>query len=108
MTTNNVSYPLMEAATNPERPDDAILERIRRPLIIRVVIVLAGTILILAGLIGLLLPVVPGWLLIIPGLAILATEFVWAQNLLDSAKAKATQIKSKLPKSQTKKPDAAA
>ena len=51
----------------------------------------------MGGLVGLLLPIVPGWLLIIPGLAILGTEFVWARRLLDTAKAKATDLKAKIP-----------
>jgi uncharacterized protein (TIGR02611 family) len=69
----------------------------RRPLIVRIVLVMVGTILVIAGLVGLLLPVVPGWLLIIPGLAILATEFVWARRLLDTAKAKASELRAKVP-----------
>jgi uncharacterized protein (TIGR02611 family) len=74
--------------------------RIRRPLIIRIVLVMIGTILLIGGVIGLLLPIVPGWLLIIPGLAILGTEFVWARRLLDTAKAKATDLKAKIPTSK--------
>ncbi|CAN5142165.1 hypothetical protein BH18ACT5_BH18ACT5_17840 [soil metagenome] len=69
----------------------------KRPLLIRVVVVIVGTVLLLGGIIGLLLPVVPGWLLIIPGLAILATEFVWAARLLETAKTKANEIKAKVP-----------
>lgn len=71
--------------------------RIRRPLVVRIILVMIGTVLILGGLIGLLLPVVPGWLMIIPGLAILGTEFVWARRLLDTAKAKASELKAKVP-----------
>ena len=71
--------------------------RVRRPLVIRIFLVMVGTVLLLGGLIGLLLPVVPGWLLIIPGLAILGTEFVWARRLLDTAKAKASDLKAKVP-----------
>ena len=71
--------------------------RIRRPLILRIVLVVVGTILLLGGLIGLLLPIVPGWLMIIPGLAILGTEFVWARRLLDTAKAKASDLKARIP-----------
>ena len=71
--------------------------RVRRPLVIRIFLVMVGTVLLLGGLIGLLLPVVPGWLLIIPGLAILGTEFVWARRLLDTAKAKASDIRAKVP-----------
>jgi hypothetical protein len=59
----------------------------------RVAVTIAGGVLVLAGLAGLLLPIVPGWLLIIPGLALLATEYVWAQRLLKMAKEKATQAK---------------
>ncbi|MCA1736414.1 MAG: PGPGW domain-containing protein [Actinobacteria bacterium] len=76
--------------------EDAIRAK-RRPLIIRAVVVIAGTVLVLGGVIGLLLPVVPGWLLIIPGLAILGTEFVWAATLLDSARTKAWEIRAKVP-----------
>lgn len=71
--------------------------RIRRPLLVRIILVMVGTILLVGGLIGLLLPVVPGWLMIIPGLAILGTEFVWARRLLDAAKAKASDLKAKVP-----------
>lgn len=59
----------------------------------RVAVTIAGGLLVLAGLAGLILPIVPGWLLIIPGLALLATEYVWAQRLLKIAKEKATQAK---------------
>jgi hypothetical protein len=68
----------------------------------RVAVTIAGFALVLAGLAGLLLPIVPGWLLIIPGLALLATEYVWAQRLLRIAKEKATQAKDMLLR---KKPD---
>lgn len=46
--------------------------------------------------------------MIIPGLAILATEFVWARRLLDTAKARAGEVKAKLVKPGTKKPGQAA
>lgn len=69
----------------------------RRPILVRVALVMLGTVLVLSGVIGLLLPIVPGWLLIIPGLAILATEFVWARRLLDTAKEKAAIVRSKVP-----------
>ena len=59
----------------------------------RVAVTIAGFALVLAGIAGLILPIVPGWLLIIPGLALLATEYVWAQRLLVLAKEKATQAK---------------
>ena len=71
--------------------------RIRRPLIVRIMLVMVGTILLMGGLIGLLVPIVPGWLMIIPGLAILGTEFVWARRLLNTAKAKASDLRAKVP-----------
>ena len=81
----------------PVEPDDV---RISRPLIVRIALVVIGTILLLGGLIGLLLPIVPGWLMIIPGLAILGTEFVWARRLLDTAKARASDLKARIPASK--------
>lgn len=60
----------------------------------RVAVTIAGFALVLAGLAGLILPIVPGWLLIIPGLALLATEYVWAQRLLRLAREKAEQAKN--------------
>jgi hypothetical protein len=59
----------------------------------RVAVTIGGFTLVLAGLAGLILPIVPGWLLIIPGLALLATEYVWAQRLLVLAKDKAIKTK---------------
>ena len=47
---------------------------------------------LLAGIALLVLPG-PGWLLIFIGLAILATEYVWAERLLAAAKRKAEQAK---------------
>ena len=59
----------------------------------RVAVTIAGGFLVLLGIAGLILPVLPGWVFIIPGLALLATEYVWAQRLLRIAKEKATQAK---------------
>lgn len=67
----------------------------------RVAVTIAGFVLVLAGLAGLLLPIVPGWLLIIPGLALLATEYVWAQRLLRIAKEKAVQAKDMVFRKKT-------
>jgi hypothetical protein len=67
----------------------------------RVAVTIAGFALLLAGLAGLLLPIVPGWLLIIPGLALLGTEYVWAQRLLRIAKEKAVQAKDMVFKKKT-------
>lgn len=69
----------------------------RRPLMVRVALVVVGVAMVLAGLAGLVLPIVPGWLLIFSGLAVLAGEFVWARTLLDNAKAKAGEVAAKLP-----------
>jgi hypothetical protein len=58
----------------------------------RIGITIAGFLLILVGAALLVLPG-PGLLVIIAGLAVLATEYVWAQRLLRIAKQKATQAK---------------
>jgi|SRR5688500_5699100 len=58
----------------------------------RVAVTIAGFAVILAGVALLVLPG-PGLLVIIAGLAILATEYVWAQRLLRIAKEKANQAK---------------
>jgi uncharacterized protein (TIGR02611 family) len=50
-------------------------------------ITIAGVVLILIGLVGLALPILPGWLLIFAGLAVLSTEYVWAEVMLKRAKA---------------------
>jgi hypothetical protein len=71
----------------------------------RVAVTVAGFTLLLAGLAGLLLPIVPGWLLIIPGLALLGTEYVWAQRLLHVAKEKAMQAKDMLLRKKEEEPD---
>jgi hypothetical protein len=71
----------------------------------RVAVTIAGGLLVLAGLAGLLLPIVPGWLLIIPGLALLATEYVWAQRLLKMAKEKATQAKDMMLGKKKQEPE---
>jgi Flp pilus assembly protein TadB len=58
----------------------------------RVAVTIAGFVVVLAGVAMLVLPG-PGILVIIAGLAILATEYVWAQRLLRMAKEKANQAK---------------
>jgi uncharacterized protein (TIGR02611 family) len=55
-------------------------------------VTIAGFAVLLAGIALLVLPG-PGWLLIFIGLAILATEYVWAERLLAAAKRKAEQAK---------------
>ncbi len=59
----------------------------------RIAITIAGFTVLIAGVAMLVLPG-PGLLVIIAGLAILATEYVWAQRLLAKAKEKAEQAKN--------------
>jgi uncharacterized protein (TIGR02611 family) len=54
----------------------------------RIAVTVVGGILLVAGLVFLVLPG-PGFVLILAGLAILATEYVWAQRALNFAKDKA-------------------
>ena len=60
----------------------------------RVGVTIAGFALLLAGLIMLVLPG-PGWLAIFAGLALLATEYAWAERALQSAKRRAKSAASK-------------
>jgi uncharacterized protein (TIGR02611 family) len=53
----------------------------------RVIIGVTGGIVLLVGIIAIPYPG-PGWLIVFSGLAILATEFTWAQRVLDFAKGK--------------------
>jgi uncharacterized protein (TIGR02611 family) len=61
----------------------------------RIGIAIAGGLLIIIGLALLILPG-PGWLFIFLGLGVLATEFVWAERMLTTAKAKAQEAKNKV------------
>jgi uncharacterized protein (TIGR02611 family) len=61
----------------------------------RIGIAAVGGFLVIAGIALLVLPG-PGWLVIFLGLGILATEFVWAERLLNKAKEKAQQAKDKV------------
>ena len=58
----------------------------------RIAVTIVGFVVILVGVALLILPG-PGWALIFLGLAILATEYVWARRLLNTAKAKFGQAK---------------
>jgi uncharacterized protein (TIGR02611 family) len=58
----------------------------------RIAVTIAGFAVLMAGIAMLVLPG-PGIVVIIAGLAILATEYVWAQRLLAKAKEKANQAK---------------
>jgi uncharacterized protein (TIGR02611 family) len=61
----------------------------------RLIITIAGIVLLVLGLAGIVLPFLPGWLLIFAGLAVLSTEYVWAERLLKRAKKTATAAKDK-------------
>jgi uncharacterized protein (TIGR02611 family) len=61
----------------------------------RIAVSVAGLLLLAIGLAMLVLPG-PGLLLIIAGLAVLATEYVWAQRTLNFAKQRAEQAKNKV------------
>jgi uncharacterized protein (TIGR02611 family) len=58
----------------------------------RIVILVVGLALLAVGLVMMVTPG-PGLLLIIAGLAVLATEFAWAEAMLDRAKQQATKAK---------------
>jgi len=58
----------------------------------RIAVTAAGFVLLLTGIVMTVTPG-PGILLIIAGLAVLATEYVWAERLLNLAKQKAVQAK---------------
>lgn len=60
----------------------------------RIAVFTVGVIVLLAGIAMLVLPG-PGWAAIFIGIAILATEFAWAQHVLHSAKEKASKAKEK-------------
>lgn len=62
----------------------------------RAVIMVVGVALLIGGLIMLVTPG-PGIVVIIAGLAILATEFIWAERMLDKAKAHAATATEKVP-----------
>lgn len=53
----------------------------------RLVIGASGGVVLVVGIIAIPYPG-PGWLIVFAGLAILATEFAWAQRILDMAKGK--------------------
>lgn len=53
----------------------------------RVAIAFVGGLVLIVGIIAIPYPS-PGWLIVFAGLAILATEFSWAQHLLDLARSK--------------------
>jgi uncharacterized protein (TIGR02611 family) len=64
----------------------------------RIVVLVLGIALVAGGLAMLVLPG-PGILVVIAGLAVLATEFVWAERMLDLAKRHASKAKEKATRS---------
>ena len=60
-----------------------------------VVVASVGSTFVGLGLLGLVLPVIPGVPLLIAGLALLATEFAWAEVLLNHTKKGVSQTVSK-------------
>lgn len=63
-------------------------EQAKRSLVVRVAIIVVGSLVTLAGL-GMLVFPGPGIVVVIAGLGILATEVAWAERLLAFAKRKA-------------------
>jgi len=63
----------------------------------RLIVFLIGSTVLLAGVLMLVLPG-PGIVVIIGGLAILATEFAWANRLLTHARDRAARVAQKLRK----------
>jgi uncharacterized protein (TIGR02611 family) len=64
----------------------------------RIAVLVVGLVLVAAGIVMLVFPG-PGLLVILGGLAVLATEFVWAERLLDQAKRQADKAKEKAKRS---------
>ena len=71
----------------------------------RIAVTIAGFAVLLAGIALLVLPG-PGWLLIFIGLTILATEYVWAERLLKTARRKAGQAKDAVLRKKSSTADA--
>jgi uncharacterized protein (TIGR02611 family) len=68
----------------------------------RVVVFIVGSAVVLAGLVMFVTPG-PGWVALILGLAILSTEFAWAERALHWAKVKAEQAAHKALDPRTRK-----
>jgi uncharacterized protein (TIGR02611 family) len=76
-----------KSSSDPTRPKHSrapqFVQRYRAlHLTWRAIVLFVGVAIITAGIAGLILPVLPGWALVFVGIAVLATEFVWAQDLL--------------------------
>ncbi|HEY3022959.1 MAG TPA: PGPGW domain-containing protein [Actinomycetota bacterium] len=70
----------------------------------RIAVTVVGFVLLLVGIVMLVTPG-PGILLIIAGLAVLATEYVWAERLLNLAKHKAGQARDTITRRSRSGPD---
>ena len=68
----------------------------------RIAVSVVGVALVLAGLVMLVLPG-PGILVVIAGLALLATEYVWAQRMLNYARRRGREAKDRVLR---RRPDA--
>jgi uncharacterized protein (TIGR02611 family) len=62
----------------------------------RATVFVVGVALVCVGLVMFVTPG-PGIVLVVAGLAVLATEFAWAEHLLDKAKVQASSAASKIP-----------
>ncbi len=72
-------------------------KRLPHPLRWIVVATVGGT-LVVVGLTGLVLPVIPGIPLMLAGFALLASEFAWAEVLLNRTKHHVTRAVNKVRK----------
>lgn len=61
----------------------------------RIVIGIAGGLIVIVGVVLMPLPG-PGMLIVLAGLAVLATQFAWAQDLLDRARDRARDVIDRL------------
>ena len=72
------------------------------PMVRRILILLIGSTVVVVGILLLVLPG-PGILVIVVGLAILATEFAWAEALLAAARERAARVLRKVGKNRDRR-----
>lgn len=72
------------------------------PIVRRILILLIGSTVVVVGILLLVLPG-PGILVIVVGLAILATEFAWAEALLAAARERAARVLRKVGNSRDRR-----
>jgi uncharacterized protein (TIGR02611 family) len=84
-----------ERATGAEEPTDRV---VRRHILVRIAIIVAGSVVSLAGLAMLVLPG-PGVVVLLLGLALLAQEVPWAERIVTyvKRKAKVDELKKQSP-----------